>query len=89
MTVRFSSFIGTREVSKVEGGYTTRVDLELPHRMMLKNLTRDEIYDLSEQCENLLADPRLDPTIYLGSLRCIEEVSNRLESQSEEENKDE
>lgn len=80
MRVRFSSFTGTREVEKVEGGYTTRVHFELPHRMMLCELTRDELYRLSEQCEELLARPSLPPTIYLGNIHCIDEVSNEIDT---------
>lgn len=79
MKVRFSSFIGTREVRKVEGGYTTRVDFELPHRMMLCNLTNEQLYNLSEQIESLFAYPEVERTLYLGQVNCIEEVSNKVE----------
>lgn len=80
MRVRFSSFVGTREVRKTEGGYVTRVDFELPHRMMLCNLTDEQIFNLSEQCENLLAYPRQERTIYLGQIDSIEEVNNALDT---------
>lgn len=80
MRVRFSSFTGTREVRKTEGGYTTRIDFELPHRMMLCNLTKEQIFNLSEQCENLLAYPNKEKTIYLGQIDSIEEVNNALDT---------
>lgn len=80
MKVRFSSFIGNREVSKVEGGYTTRVDFELPHHVMLCNLTNEDLHNLIQQCTDILYGREgTKRTVFLGSVRCIEEVSNRLE----------
>lgn len=85
MTVRFSSFIGSREVCKVEGGYTTRVYFELPHRMMLRNLTNDEIFALSEQCEELLANPMRPREVYLGNVKILEEVENKRKGERPDE----
>lgn len=84
MNVRFSAFTGTREVRKVEGGYTTRVDFELPHNVMLTNLSHKDLVSLYNQCSELLqARGYSDRTIYLGTVDSVEEVHNRLETESE------
>lgn len=77
MRVRFSSFVGERAVVDIEGGYTRRVYFNLPHRAMLCDLTKDEIFQLSEQCEELLANPAMQKTIYLGGITKIDEVKNK------------
>lgn len=77
MKARFSSFKYIKEVARCDGHHTTRVTLDVPHRMMLSNLSISDICNIKAQCEYLLAHSQMsDRTIYLGTLECVEEVEN-------------
>ena len=77
MKARFSTFKHIKEVAKCDGHHTTRVTLEVPHRMMLCDLSIQDLVSIRDQAERLIQNHGIqDRTIYLGSLECVEEVEN-------------
>ena len=77
MKARFSTFKHIKEVAKCDGHHTTRVTLEVPHRMMLCDLSIKDLVSIRDQAERLIQNRGIqDRTIYLGTLECVEEVEN-------------
>lgn len=78
MQVRFTSFnIARKETAILDKGHTTRVSFSFPHRMMLQNLNLQELLELKQQCEALIARHwESNKTIYLGSVEIVEEVED-------------
>lgn len=90
MKVRFCTFTKLLSVTKCEGEHTTRVRFQVPHRVMLQNLSQEELLSIQQQLNKLLSAPKQEErTIYLGSVECVEEVTNEQEVLKDEESQDE
>ena len=76
MKIRFDNFKHVKTVEHLQGGKTTRVEVEVPHHAMLSELTEQELLDIKRRCEILLFNPKLEKIIYLSNIITIEEVTN-------------
>ena len=76
MKIRFDSFKHFRTVEKLQGGKTTRVEVETPHHAMISDLDYNDLLEIKDRCEQLLFNPKLERIIYLHNIITIEEVTN-------------
>lgn len=76
MKLRISNFKGHRNITDIQSNRAVRVDFELSQRAMLSELTKDELRQLRNQCEEILCNPQRENIIYLSNIITIEEVSN-------------
>lgn len=90
MKVRFCTFHKILSVTKCEGEHTTRVRFQIPHRVMLQDLSKDELLNIQQQVNALLESKGyVEKTVYLGGVECVEEVTNEQEMFKEQESQDE